>query len=140
MPVELITLTIYAVWTLLLGMAVVWWRAVLVLQGKSQSNEFASGQKHGSDPYWRLNRAHINAAENLPIFAVVCGLAVYLSVYEWIEALAIVVVVARLIQSTIHISSNHVWAVNLRFSAMLVQQFAILGMVYRIVQVVLDGL
>ena len=32
---------------------------------------FAAGVPHGSDAYWRLNRAHLNTLENLPIFAAI---------------------------------------------------------------------
>ena len=42
-------------------------RVLQVLTRKKAANEFPSGTPHGGDLYWRLNRAHMNTAENLPL-------------------------------------------------------------------------
>ena len=67
----LVALLGYATWALLLALAVVSWRSADVLRGKAASNEFQPGIPHGPDLYWRLNRAHLNTLENLPIFGAV---------------------------------------------------------------------
>ncbi len=112
----------FAAWTVLLVVTVGLWRVGLVLQGKQAPNEFPSGSPHGSDLYWRVNRAHINAAENLPLMAsvVLVGTLAGVSTPTF-SLLAQVYLGARILQSIIHISSNASLVINLRFTAMLVQ-------------------
>lgn len=52
-------------------------RGLALLTGRSLT-DFPGGQKHGGEMYWRLNRAHANICENLPIFGGVI-LAGYVS-------------------------------------------------------------
>ncbi|HSZ11337.1 MAG TPA: MAPEG family protein [Rhizomicrobium sp.] len=121
-PHSLIALVFYALWVIVLVLMIGFDRVTQVLRGQTPVNGFPSGQKHGSDSYWRINRAHINACENLPIFAaiVLAGWAVSQEGAQF-NLLATVVVVARIIQSAIHISSGSTMAVNLRFTAFAVQ-------------------
>ena len=119
----------FAAWAIVLvsGIAVV--RVGRVLAGKQSANSFSSGQQHGGDRYWRMNRAHMNCVENLPIFAaIVVALSAAKVEGAWVNGAAIAVLVGRVAQSTIHIASNANMAVNLRFTAYLTQLvcFAIL--------------
>lgn len=119
---ELLALLGFVVWAILLVTCVGIWRAAQVLMGQKRANEFPSGTPHGGDLYWRLNRAHVNTAENLPVFASLVVIAHLAGIRSEATALlAQTIVVARVIQSLIHIASGSAMAVNLRFTAFLVQ-------------------
>jgi hypothetical protein len=82
-----------------------------------KANEFPSGVPHGGDFYWRLNRAHLNCLENLPIFRRgscssrrSAGLRAPL-----LDTLARTYLCARIGQSITHVSSGSVIAVNVAF-------------------------
>jgi hypothetical protein len=121
-PHSIIALTFYALWAIVLVVMIAADRALLVMGGKAAITDFPSGTKHGSDSYWRINRAHLNTLENLPIFAalVLAGWVAGLDTATF-NMLAVVVVVARVVQSLIHISSGSAVAINFRFLALLVQ-------------------
>ena len=79
MTTPLQCLVAFALWTLALVLVGVGpWRIGQVLMNKVRPNSFPSGQPHGPEWYQRLNRAHANAVENLPVFAalVIAGAGV----------------------------------------------------------------
>lgn len=118
----LAALTLFALWALGLVLAIGAWRTSQILAGRARANSFPSGTQHGGDMYWRLNRAHMNTLENLPIFAALVLAGVYLQVQDLaFQVLPSLIFVARVVQSTIHIVSGSVLAVTLRFSAYVVQ-------------------
>jgi hypothetical protein len=121
-PHFIIALTFYALWAIVLVVMIAADRALLVMTGKSAITDFPAGTRHGSDSYWRINRAHLNTLENLPIFAalVLAGWVAGLDTPVF-NTLATVIVVARVVQSLIHISSGSALAINFRFLALLVQ-------------------
>src|SRR5437879_5033365 len=90
----------YAVWTLALVGALGVCRAAVILKGERNVNEFPAGTPHGSPAYWRLNRAHSNACENLPIFgaAVVVGTLAHVDT-EAFRVLAVAVLALRVVHS-----------------------------------------
>lgn len=118
----LVALLAYAGWAMVLVLFIGGSRAQEVLAGKKRPNEFPSGVPHGGDRYWRLNRAHINTVENLPIFAaiVLAGAALGVS-SEKLARLAEVAFVARVLQSSFHIYSGRSLVVNFRFAAYVTQ-------------------
>ena len=122
MAAPLISLVWFALWAVFLVLIVGLWRVRDVMAGKTAPNAFPSGEKHGSDAYWRANRAQANTVENLPIFAalVLSGVAAGLDSSTF-AMLCTVAVIARMVQSLIHLASGSVVAVNLRFTAFLVQ-------------------
>lgn len=122
----------FAAWALLLVLSIGLIRSGQVLLGMKRSNEFPSGTPHGGDAYWRLNRAHVNAVENLPIFAALVISAQLLHVE--VLLLAKIVLVARVAQSLIHISSGRSLAVSARFTAFVVQCGCHLTMVVKILR------
>lgn len=127
----LAALVLFALWTMLLVVAVGVWRSNDVMTGRRRINEFPSGTQHGSEMYWRLNRAHLNAVENLPIFAVVVLSGTILRVPDLsFQVLPSIVLLARIAQSTIHISSGSAVAVTLRFTAYVVQLLAMSWMAF----------
>jgi uncharacterized MAPEG superfamily protein len=121
-PHSLTALVFYALWAVALVLMVAADRALLVMRGETKLDSFASGVPHGSESYWRINRAQINTFENLPIFAavVLSGWVVGMETATF-NLLAVIVVVARVIQSAIHIASGTSLAVSLRFTAYAVQ-------------------
>ena len=121
-PTALVALTLYALWAMFLVLSVAAVRVHQVVLGGAKPDSFPAGVPHGPESYWRLNRAHMNTIENLPIFAtvVLAGWAAG-AVDPVFNLLAVIVVVARAVQSLIHIASGSVQAINLRFTAFGVQ-------------------
>ena len=118
----------FVAWTLLLVTAIGVTRGLQVLSGKMQANQFPSGSPHGGDAYWRLNRAHMNCLENLPIFASVVLTASVLQLQSsTLDTLATIVLLARIGQTTAHLSSGSNMAVNVRFTFFLTQIVCIVG-------------
>src|SRR4051812_29439413 len=69
-PLPLLSLLGFAAWTMLLVLAILSWRGLMMMTGGKKFNSFPGGVEHGSPAYWRLNRAHANAVENLVLLAV----------------------------------------------------------------------
>ncbi|MFK8328480.1 MAPEG family protein [Pseudomonas sp. BJa5] len=69
----------------------------------------------------RLARAHANCVEGLPIFGGVLILALLTGQTELTDPLAYILLLARLVQSCIHVASTGVLAIYLRFAAFAVQ-------------------
>jgi uncharacterized MAPEG superfamily protein len=134
-PSALVALTFYAIWAMVLVLSVAAVRVHQVVRGGAKPNGFPAGVPHGPEPYWRLNRAHMNTIENLPIFATVV-LAGYAAgaVNPVFSVLAWVVLGARAVQSMIHISSGSVHAINMRFTAFGVQLVCQFGMAWLILE------
>ena len=120
--------------TMLLLTSIAFARVSQVLRGEATPNSFTPGVPHGSDAYWRLNRAHANCLENLPLFAAVVLTAAAAGIatptFDW---LARVYVFARVGQSLAHLSSGSDTAVNVRFTFFGVQVVAIVWMALTIV-------
>lgn len=122
METPLIALIWFALWAVALVLFVGIQRVASVLGRKAKPNDFPAGQKHGSEFYWRCNRAHANVVENLPIFgAIVLGGVAAEVTAPIFGTLALVVAVARVVQSVIHMAGGSAMMVNLRFTAYAVQ-------------------
>jgi uncharacterized MAPEG superfamily protein len=118
----------FVTWTLVLLLGVGFTRVGAVLRGQKRANEFPSGVPHGGDAYWRLNRAHMNCVENLPLFASVVLVATVAGVkVALLDTLARVYLAARIGQSVAHVSSGSAMAVNVRFTFFLVQVGCLIG-------------
>ena len=110
----------FAAWTVLLLLATVGvYRWSRILTGRVAIREFRADQIEGADWYKRAMRAHANCVENLPVFgAIVFGLYVGNVGSALVDALAVAVLVARVMQSLVHvcfIQSNPVTAVRFGF-------------------------
>ena len=134
-PHSIVALVFYALWAVVLVLMVGGDRVLLVLKGDAKVTSFSPGVPHGSESYWRINRAHMNTVENLPIFAavVLAGWAIGLEPLMF-NRLAVIVVCARVVQSVIHILSGSAPAINLRFLAFGVQLVCIVWMAVMILQ------
>lgn len=122
MSATLAALLGYVLWTMLLLFVVINWRGVQVLFGGKRIDAFPADRQHeGPSWYQRLQRAHLNCLENLPLFAVVALVAAVTGRLDITDALAPWVLYARIAQSTIHLLQVHPQLIWLRFAAFLVQ-------------------
>lgn len=97
----------FAGWTLLLVLGVFLYRGIRFLSG-TPINSWPRGAKPASDPglVKRLEDAHANCLENLPIFAVIVLAAGLMNKVELIAGLACYVLYARIGQSLVHLSGT----------------------------------
>jgi uncharacterized MAPEG superfamily protein len=123
----------FATWTLILLMATVGvYRWFKILFWKAPIASFRSDQLEGEDWYRRGTRAHANCVENLPVFgAIVLAISVTGVNGPMIDSLCILVLIARVVQSLVHVS--HVQTdtfVAVRFSFFSVQLVCFLALIY----------
>ena len=111
----------FVTWTLLLLTWMEILRTHLVLSGRIPANGFAPDNAGLSPFLQRLARAHANCIEGLPIFGSLMALAMMTSRTGITDPLAYWFLVARLIQSAIHLTSTSPNAVKARFSAFAAQ-------------------
>lgn len=111
----------FIAWTLLLLVLMVSLRAGLVLSGKMKSNGFQADNANLSPFMQRLARAHANCIENLPLFGGLLLLAIVSGHSALTDPLALALLAARVAQSSVHLVSTSVMAVNVRFTAYVVQ-------------------
>jgi len=125
----------FAAWTVLLLAATIGiYRWSRILTGRAQISEFRADGTDGEDWYRRATRAHANCIENLPVFgAIVFALEVSGTEGLLIDSLSICILVARVIQSLIHVSfvqsSPVVSARFTFFSVQLASFFVLIAMV-----------
>jgi uncharacterized MAPEG superfamily protein len=110
----------FAAWTMLLLLATVGvYRWSQILTGRVAIREFRADQIEGAEWYKRAMRAHANCIENLPVFgAIVFGLYVGNVGSALVNALAVAVLLARVLQSLVHVcfvQTNTVTAVRFGF-------------------------
>jgi uncharacterized MAPEG superfamily protein len=105
MGVPVWVLLLFSAWTLLLlFLTVGYFRWSRILTGRATMREWRPDEDQGTDWYRRAIRAHANCLENLPIYtAVVVALLVTEAKSSWLDGLAIVLLVARITQSLLHI-------------------------------------
>ena len=129
------SLVLFAVWGLLLVISIGTWRLAMAVSGNVPQGGFNPGTPHGGAAYWRLNRAHMNVVENLPFFGAIVLGGMIANVQEPnFQMLASIVLVARIAQTIIHVTSGAQVAILLRFSAYLVQVFSMLGIAAMVLQ------
>ena len=116
-----LALTLFISWALALLLLMEVLRSHLVLTGRVPSNGFTPDNANLSPFMQRLARAHANCVESLPIFGGLLVLALATGQQAVTDPLALWFVLARVVQSTIHLASLSVMAVNARFAAFAVQ-------------------
>ena len=116
-----LVLTLFIAWTLLLLIVMEVLRSHLVVTGRSRSNEFNPENSNLSPFMQRLARAHANCLEGLPVFGGLLVVALATGRTEVTDPLAPWLLGARIVQSSIHLASLSVAAVNARFAAFVVQ-------------------
>jgi len=111
----------FIVWALLLLLLMELLRVRLVVTKAVAPNAFLPDNSNLSPFMQRLARAHANCVETLPLFGGLMIIAVVAGKAEITDPLAYALLAARIVQSTVHLASLSVTAVNARFLAFLVQ-------------------
>jgi uncharacterized MAPEG superfamily protein len=136
MTLPLYALLGFAVWTLCVPLgAVGYYRWVRIFSGTRALHSFRADGSDGADWYRRATRAHANCVENLPVFAALVFVVTLTSRgSQLVDVLCLVVLAARIVQSTIHMSFvETARSVGFRFSFYLLQMFCMLGLAGAIV-------
>ncbi len=123
----------FAAWTALLVLGVFLYRGMRFVTG-TPINSWPRGAKPSSDAAFvkRLEDAHANCLENLPVFAVIVLGAVATGRLDAIAALAPWVLYARIAQSLTHLSGTGQLQVLLRATFWSVQLGLMLWMLFKL--------
>lgn len=113
--------TLFISWTLLLLVLMEGVRSFLVITARTRSNQFTPDNANLSPFMQRLARAHANCVEGLPVFGGLLLVAIATGRHAVTDPLALWLVAARVAQSTVHLASLSVVAVNARFTFFAVQ-------------------
>lgn len=122
----------FAAWTVLLLLATVGvYRWSRILTGRVAIHNFRADRIEGADWYKRAMRAHANCVENLPVFAaIVFGLHVGNVAGALVNKLAVAVLVARILQSLVHVCFVQTnTATSVRFGFFFVQIVSFLWLI-----------
>ncbi|MBU2647608.1 MAPEG family protein [bacterium] len=111
----------YITWFLVLLGGIAVYRSVLTVTGKRAANAFAPHGSDVSDFSGRLCRAHANCYESFPFIGGLLLLALVTNTTDITASLALVVLACRVIQSSVHLISTSVMAVQTRFLFFLIQ-------------------
>ena len=137
MPTPIWMLLGFATWTVLLLLSTIGvYRWSRILTGHTPIKEFRADQVEGADWYRRSMRAHANCIENLPVFgAIVFALYVNQLSGATISYLCIAVLVARVMQSMVHVCLPQTNAVSaVRFTFFFVQIVCFVTLIVMIVR------
>ena len=118
------TLLGFAAWTLGLLVATVGvYRWGNILFAKARIASFRSDALDGAGWYQRGTRAHANCIENLPVFGAIVFVITAIGLQgPMVDALCVAILLARVVQSTVHVSHVQTDAfVAVRFSFYSVQ-------------------
>lgn len=134
MTPPLYALVAFCAWTLgLLVLGIAPYRVGKVLLGQARPNGFPATTPHGPDWYQRLNRAHMNCVENLPVFGGLVLVGAVSGLRDpTFDLLSEVYIVARVGQTIAHVSSGRNLVINIRFTFFLVQICCAIGMIWRL--------
>jgi len=99
----------FAMWTLLLLLFTIGvYRWSRIFTGRVPIRDFPADAAGGQEWYRRATRAHANCIENLPVFgAIVFGLHVSHVASTLVDVLAVTVLIARIVQSLVHVCLIH---------------------------------
>jgi len=109
----------FAIWTVVLLMATIGvYRWGMVLTRRASIGSFRADKVEGAAWYARAMRAHANCIENLPVFAVIVfSLHASGTSGALVDALSVTVLIARLLQSSVHVLFEQTNAVvSVRFT------------------------
>ncbi len=121
MSMTLVSLTGFVAWSLSLLVLMEIIRTKMVLTKEVSANGFLPDNSYLSPFMQRLARAHANCLEGLPIFGGLMLIAVIAGKSEMTDKLALFFLMARILQSLIHLISVSPLAVTLRFIAFATQ-------------------
>jgi uncharacterized MAPEG superfamily protein len=121
MNLTALALTGYIAWFLILITSIVLIHTVLTLSGKRQANSFSPEGNDVSDFKLRLHRAHANTLEAMPYIGGLLLLALATNTSQITDQLAMPLLYARILQSTVHLISTNNLAVMARFTFLSIQ-------------------
>lgn len=121
MSISAEVLGLFISWALLLVVLMEVSRSYFLIKGRIRSNEFRPDNSNLPPFMQRLARAHANCIEGLPIFGGLLVLALVTGRTAITDPLAPWFLLARVAQSSIHVASLSVVAVNARFVTFVVQ-------------------
>ena len=124
-------LLLFTAWTLLLMFTYVNYRVLLTLTGKKPANSWPRGQPN-DDPAFvtRVQNAHYNCVENLPVFAAIVLAAAALGKSAVVDSVAAYVLYFRLAQSGVHLIGTSATLVFIRAVFFTVQALLFLYMIW----------
>lgn len=132
MSIPVAALLGFALWTLLILFSTVGvYRWSRILTGRASVRQWTADPDAGEGWYPRAMRAHMNCIENLPVFGAIVFAVDSTGVASFaLSTLALFVLGARIVQSTIHIALVQSETVaTLRFVFFFAQIVAMIGMV-----------
>jgi uncharacterized MAPEG superfamily protein len=116
-----IALVGFIAWTLLLLLLMELARVRLVVASKFDPRQFRPDNANLSPFMQRLARAHANCVESFPVFAGLLLVALVTGQASVTDPLALLLLGARIVQSSVHVASLSTMAVNVRFLAFALQ-------------------
>jgi uncharacterized MAPEG superfamily protein len=116
-----IALTGFITWALFLLILMELLRSQLVVLKKIPSNEFKPDNSNLSPFMQRIARAHANCIESLPVFGGLLLVAIATGQTSITDPLAYLLLAARMVQSSVHLASLSILAVNTRFTFFAIQ-------------------
>jgi uncharacterized MAPEG superfamily protein len=114
MSSSILAVICFATWTIVTALVMVNHRVFFVLTGRRRINTFTPDGVAVSPFQARACRVHANCYENLPVFASLLLGAAAAGKGAVTDPLAMVVVYARVVQSTVHLLSTSEIAVTIR--------------------------
>ena len=124
-------LLLFSTWTLVLMFIYVNYRVLLTLTGKKPANSWMRGQPNDDPAFFtRVQHAHMNCVENLPVFAAIVLAAYAIGKSAAVDGVAAYVLYLRLVQSTIHMISVNATAVFFRAIFFTLQALLFLYMIW----------
>ncbi len=121
MNLTALALTGFIAWFLILITSIVLIHTVLTLSGKRKANSFSPDGNDVSAFKLRLHRAHANTLEAMPYIGGSLLLALATNNTQITDQLAMPLLYARLLQSTVHLISTSNIAVTVRFTFLSIQ-------------------
>ena len=121
MNLTALALTGFIAWFLILLSSIVLIHTVLTLSGKREANSFSPDGDDVSDFKLRLHRAHANTLEAMPYIGGLLLLALATNNTQVTDHLALPLLYARILQSTVHLISTSNLAVMARFTFLSIQ-------------------
>lgn len=121
MDTSAVVLGLFIAWTLLLLVVMEGARCYFLLKGRIRATEFKPDNSNLPPVMQRLARAHANCVESFPVFGGLLVLALVTGNAAITDPLAPWFLLARIVQSCIHVASLGTLAVNARFGAFVVQ-------------------
>lgn len=120
--------------TVVLALGYVGYRVALVLSFKVAANAWTRGAATHVDPaiVTRVQHAHMNCIENLPVFATVVFIAYAMGQLALIDELAMVFIGLRVAQSAVHVINTSAAMVFLRANLWLAQMCIIVFWLYQL--------